>query len=83
MRLLPAGAALVAWAAGSGRPQPRTAAAWAWVAAFALVDGAAFQVRGRQECGCRWVGGLVGGWVVGEVYLGSAVYVYDVSLMGA
>jgi drug/metabolite transporter (DMT)-like permease len=43
MRLLPAGAVLVAWAARQGRPQPAGAVAWAWVAAFALVDGAAFQ----------------------------------------
>lgn len=48
MRLLPAGLALVAWAAATGRPQPKTATAWAWVLAFAIVDGAAFQVR------CGW-----------------------------
>jgi drug/metabolite transporter (DMT)-like permease len=41
--LVAAGAALVAWAARQGRPQPSTALAWGWVAAFALVDGAAFQ----------------------------------------
>lgn len=44
MRLLPAGIALVAWAAATGRPQPKSAVAWAWILAFALVDGAAFQV---------------------------------------
>lgn len=60
MRLLPAGAALVAWAAASGRPQPSSAVAWAWVAAFALVDGAAFQV-GR---------GGVWGLAKARVYLG-------------
>eukprot|EP00775_Hariotina_reticulata_P005839 gene5839-6080_t len=43
MRLLPAGLALVAWSLANGRPQPKSAAAWAWVLAFALVDGAAFQ----------------------------------------
>ncbi|KAF8068338.1 WAT1-related protein [Scenedesmus sp. PABB004] len=43
MRLLPAGAALVAWAAATGRPQPKTAEAWLWILAFGLVDGAAFQ----------------------------------------
>lgn len=43
MRLLPAGLALLGWAAATGRPQPKTAVAWAWVLAFALVDGAAFQ----------------------------------------
>lgn len=48
MRLLPAGLALVAWAAATGRPQPKTATAWAWVLAFAIVDGAAFQVRSVQ-----------------------------------
>jgi hypothetical protein len=47
LRLLPGGLALVAWAAAKGRPQPATATAWAWIAAFALVDGAMFQVR---EC---------------------------------
>jgi hypothetical protein len=47
MRLLPAGLALLGWAAATGRPQvvPKTAVAWAWIAAFALVDGAAFQVH--------------------------------------
>jgi hypothetical protein len=45
VRLLPAGALLVVWGALQGRPQPRTLTAWCWVAAFALVDGAAFQVR--------------------------------------
>lgn len=44
LRLLPAGAVLVAWAAARGRPQPSSAIAWAWIAAFGLVDGAAFQV---------------------------------------
>ncbi|KAG2500842.1 hypothetical protein HYH03_001603 [Edaphochlamys debaryana] len=43
MRLLPAGAMLVAWAAANGCKHPSTAIAWAWVAAFALVDAAAFQ----------------------------------------
>jgi drug/metabolite transporter (DMT)-like permease len=43
IRLLPAGLALVAWAAADGRPQPATPLAWAWVLAFAVVDGAAFQ----------------------------------------
>lgn len=45
MRLLPAGLALVGWAVATGRPQPKTSIAWAWIVAFALVDGAAFQVR--------------------------------------
>jgi hypothetical protein len=47
MRLLPAGLALLGWTAATGRQQlvPKTAVAWAWIAAFALVDGAAFQVR--------------------------------------
>jgi hypothetical protein len=45
LRLLPGGLALVGWAAANGRPQPSSAIAWAWVAAFALVDGAMFQVR--------------------------------------
>lgn len=52
-RLLPAGMILVAWAAAQGRPQPSTLAAWAWVGAFALVDGAAFQgflAEGLQRC---------------------------------
>ncbi len=48
-RLLPAGAILVIWAALQGRPQPSGWKAWAWVAAFALVDGAAFQVSGCQS----------------------------------
>ncbi|EFJ50686.1 hypothetical protein VOLCADRAFT_57976 [Volvox carteri f. nagariensis] len=43
LRLLPAGLVLVGWAAASGRKQPGTLKAWAWVLAFALVDAAAFQ----------------------------------------
>ncbi|KXZ55945.1 hypothetical protein GPECTOR_2g1496 [Gonium pectorale] len=43
LRLLPAGAVLVGWAAASGRKQPSSLEAWAWVLAFALVDAAAFQ----------------------------------------
>ncbi|GFR46932.1 hypothetical protein Agub_g8580 [Astrephomene gubernaculifera] len=43
LRLLPAGVALVGWAAATGRAQPATLKAWSWVLAFALVDAAAFQ----------------------------------------
>lgn len=43
IRLLPAGLLLVGWAARDGRPQPSSALAWAWILAFAVVDGAAFQ----------------------------------------
>ena len=42
-RLLPAGLLLIAWASAHGRRQPSTPTAWAWVAAFGLVDAAAFQ----------------------------------------
>lgn len=49
LRLLPGGLALIGWAAASGRPQPSTPLAWAWVAAFALVDGAMFQVGGGRQ----------------------------------
>lgn len=45
-RLLPAGVALVAWAAASGRQQPKGWQAWLACALFGLVDGTAFQVRG-------------------------------------
>jgi drug/metabolite transporter (DMT)-like permease len=43
MRLLPSGAALVAFAAARGRAQPSSPAAWGAVALFGLVDGTAFQ----------------------------------------
>jgi drug/metabolite transporter (DMT)-like permease len=43
LRLLPAGIILIAWAAATGRKHPSGATAWAWIAAFALVDGAMFQ----------------------------------------
>lgn len=43
VRLIPAGAALVAWADAQGRPRPSSAAAWRAIAVFALIDGAAFQ----------------------------------------
>ena len=42
-RLLPSGAALIAFAALRGRAQPSTPAAWAAVALFGLVDGTLFQ----------------------------------------
>lgn len=48
-RLLPAGLALLAWAHSRRRPMPRGWKAWAWVVAFALVDGTAFQVRGEGQ----------------------------------
>ncbi|KAF0930749.1 hypothetical protein E2562_034938 [Oryza meyeriana var. granulata] len=43
LRLLPAGALLVAFAAARGRKQPSGWAAWIAVAAFGLVDAACFQ----------------------------------------
>ena len=43
-RLLPAGVALVAWAAANGRQQPKGWQAWLACALFGLVDGTAFQV---------------------------------------
>ena len=43
IRLIPAGALLVAWALSKGRPLPKTTAAWGAIAAFALVDAAMFQ----------------------------------------
>ena len=43
-RLIPAGVALVAWAAASGRQQPKGWQAWLACALFGLVDGTAFQV---------------------------------------
>lgn len=49
-RLLPAGIVLLMWAESHGRPSPKTMEAWLWVAAFALVDGAAFQVSHAVAC---------------------------------
>ena len=43
-RLLPAGVALIAWAAATGRRQPSGGMAWLAVALFGLVDGTCFQV---------------------------------------
>jgi drug/metabolite transporter (DMT)-like permease len=40
---MPAGAAVIAWAAWKGRKGPSSAKAWGAVALFALVDGALFQ----------------------------------------
>lgn len=45
VRLLPAGAVLVGWAARQGRPQPQGRMAWLAIAAFAVADGTCFQVR--------------------------------------
>lgn len=50
-RLLPAGLALVAWAAATGRQQPRGLQAWLACTLFGLVDGTAFQVC-RPLLGC-------------------------------
>lgn len=49
-RLLPAGVALVAWAAASGRKQPKGWQAWVACALFGLVDGTAFQVQPFLGC---------------------------------
>lgn len=43
VRLLPAGILVLLAAVWMGRSQPRTWQGWAWVLAFALVDGALFQ----------------------------------------
>ena len=43
VRLVPAGAVLVAWAASKARPMPSGGMAWLAIAIFALVDGTAFQ----------------------------------------
>uniref|UniRef100_A0ACD6ANI9 Uncharacterized protein n=1 Tax=Avena sativa TaxID=4498 RepID=A0ACD6ANI9_AVESA len=43
LRLLPAGALVVAFAAARGRKQPSGWAAWGAIAAFGLVDAACFQ----------------------------------------
>ncbi|MGK7887981.1 MAG: DMT family transporter [Leptolyngbyaceae cyanobacterium] len=43
MRLFPAGMLVIAAARLMGRPQPQTWQAWAWIAGFAVVDGAMFQ----------------------------------------
>ena len=50
-RLLPAGLLLLAYASSRGRPQPKTVMAWLAISLFALVDAAAFQVRGRERQG--------------------------------
>ena len=42
-RLIPAGIALVAWAASTGRKQPDSGMAWLAIALFGLADGACFQ----------------------------------------
>eukprot|EP00239_Pterosperma_sp_CCMP1384_P011254 CAMPEP_0197863500 /NCGR_PEP_ID=MMETSP1438-20131217/40985_1 /TAXON_ID=1461541 /ORGANISM="Pterosperma sp., Strain CCMP1384" /LENGTH=189 /DNA_ID=CAMNT_0043481411 /DNA_START=264 /DNA_END=831 /DNA_ORIENTATION=- len=43
VRLVPAGALLVAFAAAQKRPMPSTAAAWGAITAFSIVDAAMFQ----------------------------------------
>jgi hypothetical protein len=43
-RLIPAGVAVLAWAAKEGRPYPKELMGWVAVALFGLVDGAFFQV---------------------------------------
>ncbi len=42
-RLVPAGGLVLVAAAIAGLPQPKTWQAWAWIAGFAVVDGALFQ----------------------------------------
>ena len=53
VRLLPAGAVLIAWAARQGRPQPQGRMAWVAISLFALADGACFQVMIPSLC--SWV----------------------------
>lgn len=48
LRLLPAGALLVAFAAARGRKQPSGWEAWLAIAAFGLIDAACFQVQNRS-----------------------------------
>ena len=43
VRLVPAGVLILIAAALMGKPQPKSWAAWLWIALFALVDGALFQ----------------------------------------
>jgi drug/metabolite transporter (DMT)-like permease len=43
VRLLPAGVLVLIWAAATGRKQPQTGWAWAWILLFAIVDGTLFQ----------------------------------------
>ncbi|MEB3230633.1 MAG: DMT family transporter [Leptolyngbyaceae bacterium] len=43
LRLFPAGLLVIGAARLMGRPQPQTWQAWAWILAFAVVDGAMFQ----------------------------------------
>ena len=43
IRLVPAGAVLVAWAASKGRPMPSGGMAWLAIAILALIDGTVFQ----------------------------------------
>ena len=43
IRLVPAGLALIAWAASNGRPWPKGGMAWLTISLFAAVDGTAFQ----------------------------------------
>jgi drug/metabolite transporter (DMT)-like permease len=54
VRLVPAGMLVLAWAALTGRAQPRGWAAWLWIGLFALVDGTLFQgflAQGLQRTG--------------------------------
>lgn len=43
MRLIPAGAAVIAWAAWKRKPWPSTGEAWLAISLFGLVDGTLFQ----------------------------------------
>jgi drug/metabolite transporter (DMT)-like permease len=43
VRLVPAGAVLIAWAASKGRPWPKGGEAWLAICIFGLVDGTMFQ----------------------------------------
>ena len=49
VRLLPAGLALIAWAAASGRPQPKTGAAWLAISVFGLADATCFQASSNWK----------------------------------
>ena len=51
VRLVPAGAVLVAWAASKGRPMPSGGMAWLTIAIFALLDGTAFHLGNARGHG--------------------------------
>jgi drug/metabolite transporter (DMT)-like permease len=86
LRLLPAGILVLLWANWSGRSQPQTGRAWAWIAGFGLVDGTLFQGflaqgLGRTDAGLGSV--MIDSQPLAVALLAAGLFGERIGLIGA